>query len=289
MKPGLTVLILARNEERRLPACLDSLHGLDANVFVVDSYSNDRMVDILRERGIRYAQHEFTNYALQRNWAQANNPFGTEWVLHIDADERMTPALLDWLTHAFPTQAAESDGFMFSRRTEFLGRWIRHGGHYPAFHLRLFRSARGRCEAKAYDQHFVVDGKVLRVDGADIVDIVASDIEAFVTAHNRWSSLEAAEIVAGPQPGEVKANLLGNPIERRRWLKRKVFERAPLFVRSTAYFLYRYVLRLGFLDGWEGMIFHFLHAFWFRFVIDAKVYELRHAAKQRDRAGLQDG
>lgn len=275
MTLDLTILILTYNEEQRLVDCLDSLQGVPAKVFVVDSFSTDRTLAILRERAIQFAQRKFTNYSEQRVWAQSANPFKTEWILHLDADERLTHELRNWLAHDFSREADRYDGFMFSRRTMFMGRWIRHGGHYPAYHLRLFRVSKGRCEQKAYDQHFVVDGKTLRVDRVDIVDTVAADISSFVNSHNRWSSLEAGEIAARASHGSVEARFFGSPIERRRWLKRRIFERSPLFLRSFAYFAYRYLIRLGFLDGTEGLIFHFLHALWFRFLVDAKVYEIR--------------
>jgi hypothetical protein len=159
----------------------------------------------------------------------------------------------------------------------FLGRWIRHGGHYPSYHLRLFRAALGSCESKVYDQHFLVNGRVRVVQGTDIIDVVARSLTEFVTSHNRWSSLEAGEMFDGTLPEHVvHPALTGNPIERRRWLKVKVFRKAPLFARSFAYFLYRYLFRLGFLDGREGLIFHVLQGFWFRFLIDAKYHEIRH-------------
>jgi glycosyltransferase involved in cell wall biosynthesis len=274
-----TVIILTYNEEQRLPPCLDSLAGLNAPVFVVDSHSTDRTLELLQARSIPYVQHAFDNYAAQRNWAQANNPHATDWVLHLDADERLTPELVHWLNHDFAAAAARADGFLFSRRTMFLGRWIKHGGHYPAYHLRLYKAMAGHCEDKAYDQHFVVDGRSATVPGADIVDTVASSIEQFIASHNRWSGLEAVELAArasqpGQESGEVRANLLGSPIERRRWFKARVFQKSPLLLRPFAYFLYRYILRLGFLDGYEGLVFHVLQGFWFRFLIDAKLYEL---------------
>lgn len=273
-RPAITVIVLTFNEQARIMPCLDSLEGLDAEVFVVDSFSTDGTLGILRDRNIRFAQHEFTNYSAQRNWAQANNPFGTEWVLHLDADERLTPELRDWVNGEFARMSPALDGFLFSRRTVFMGRWIRHGGHYPSFHLRLFKASLGRCEDKVYDQHFVLPGRLKAVRDADIVDTVLSSLEQFTASHNRWSTLEAAA-AGGANGGEVRATLAGTPIERRRWLKNNVFLRAPLLLRCFGYFFYRYFLRLGFLDGAEGLIFHVLQGFWFRFLIDAKIMEAR--------------
>lgn len=271
----ITFVILTFNEDRRLPACLDSLGGLDAKIFAVDSFSTDGTVGLFVRGGIKYVQHPFINYGDQRRWAQKENPFKTRWVFHLDADERISNELRNWLQQDFPRLSGLHDGFFFSRRTVFMGRWIRWGGHYPAYHLRLFRADRGHCEDKAYDQHFVVSGKVHTVKHADIIDTVTSDIASFVRSHERWASLEAEEAISGLRTGEVQSSLGGSPIEKKRWLKSNIYQRAPLFLRSFIYFVYRYVFRFGFLDGKEGLIFHVLQGFWFRFLVDAKILELR--------------
>ena len=276
MAPQFSIIILTNNEEKNLPACLDSLQELEAPVFVVDSFSTDSTLETIRERGIHFVQHPFENYSRQRNWAQENLPLDTEWVLHLDAGERCTSELAQWLRTSF-NPAASIDGYMFSRRTIFLGQWIRHGGHYPNYHLRLFRRSRGRCEAKAYDQHFVCDGATQHLPaGIDLIDTVADSLLDFTRSHAHWALFEAIETVAHARDqGEVRPRFFGTPIERRRWLKTRIFRRAPLFIRSFLYFLYRYFLRAGFLDGRMGLMFHFLQGFWFRFLVDANVAELR--------------
>lgn len=275
MKEQLTIIILTYNEEKNLPDCLHALAGLKANLFVVDSFSTDASLEILEKNGISYVQHPFENYAQQRNWAQANNPFDTEWVLHLDAGERLTPEMVHWLKHVFDPDA-KFDGYMFSRKTMFFGKWIRYGAHYPNYHLRLFRKHKGRCEAKMYDQHFVCNGqtKVVKA-GIDIIDTVADNLKDFTNSHVRWALFEAVEMLAArQQTGEVKMDLFGSPIERKRWLKNKLFQKSPLFLRSFLYFFYRYFLRMGFRDGRVGLVFHLLQGFWFRFMVDAMVLEL---------------
>ena len=278
---SLVVILLSFNEEKNIGACLDSVAALAAPVFVVDSFSTDRTTEILRERGIAFVQHPFGDYAAQRNWAQANCPFPAPWVLHLDAGERVSPELVRWIDEHFDPEAAVN-GYLFSRRTLFMGRWIRHGGHYPSYHLRLFRPAQGHCEAKAYDQHFVCAGPLQTAPrGADIIDLVSNDIAAFSAGHLRWALVEAVERVARHMPaGEVAPRFWGNPIERRRWLKSAVFDRAPLFLRAFLYFLYRYFLRLGFLDGAPGLAFHFLQGCWFRFLVDTAILEIRLRQKE---------
>lgn len=276
MLENLTVIVITYQEEKNIAACLESIFPVTKNVFVVDSFSTDKTQSILKQYDVKFCEYEFISYKDKREWAQNNNPFDTEWVFHIDADERFTPELQRWLLTAFEVESTMTDGFMFSRKTLFMDKWIRFGDHYPNFHLNLFKSSQGYVEEKAYDNHFVVRSGATRIiKGADIINIVADSIDTMIKSHNKYASVEADEIISGIKAGEIRPNLFGNPIERKRWLKVKVFESTPLFVRAFAYFIYRYVFRLGFLDGREGLIFHVLQGFWFRFLVDAKVYERR--------------
>lgn len=274
MNPSLAVVVLTYNEERNLPECLESLKPLGAPVFVVDSGSTDRTVEIARAYGAEVAVHEFENYAAQRNWAQNALPWRVEWVFHLDADERLTPELAHDIRAALKGADPGVDGFLAKRRTVFMGRWIRHGGHYPVFHLRLFRLAKGRCENRLYDQHFLVDGATHALEH-DFIDVVASGLHTWTARHARWAEQEAIEMSETMREGEgqVRPRLFGNPIARRRWLRNRLYARCPLFVRPLAYWLYRYLFRLGFLDGTQGLVFHFLQGFWFRFLVDSMVFE----------------
>lgn len=278
-RPMLSVVILTLNEEANLPLALSSLRGLRAEVFVVDSGSTDRTVAIARAAGCHVFEHAFENYALQRNWAFDHLPIATPWTLCLDADERLTPELVGEINEAVACRDRTFDGYMLRKRTIFMGRWLRHGGQYPAWHLRLFRSGRGRCEARLYDQHFVVDGRVGRL-AHDYVDVITSDLSTFILRHDRWAGLEAREILAGAtddarQGPTVAPALTGTAIERKRFLRTRVYQRFPLFVRPFLFWFYGYVLRAGFLDGIEGLVFHTLQRFWFRFLIDAKLWELK--------------
>ena len=270
-----SVILLTYNEEQNLPNCLASMEQLKAPIFAVDSFSTDCTLDILEMNGIPFLQHPFENYASQRNWAQANIPYDVTWVFHLDAGERMTPELVYWLNTSFDS-ASEVDGYMFSRRTMFFGKWIKYGGHYPNYHLRLYRTDKGHCEHKVYDQHFIVDGnKQAIAAGIDIIDTVTDTIRNFTVSHARWAQLEATEIMSSKKTkGEVQVRFFGSPIERRRWLKNNLFQKTPIFLRSFLYFFYRYFIRLGFLDGRLGLAFHLLQGFWFRFLVDTIVLEL---------------
>ncbi|MGO9211347.1 MAG: glycosyltransferase family 2 protein [Terriglobales bacterium] len=272
-RPRVSVIVLAYNEEANLPDCLESLKHLDCEVLVVDSGSTDGTREIARQAGAAVFEHPFETYGAQRNWAQNHLPLAAEWVLHLDSDERLTPELAAEINGILLNPPADVDGFLFRKRTLFMGRWIRHGGHYPSYHLRLFRKDRGGCEERLYDQHYVVRGNVRKLQH-DYMDVLTSDLSVWSTRHVRWAELEAREIAEGCDPeGRVEASPFGNPIERRRWLREGLYWKLPLFLRAFLYWFYRYFLRLGFLDGKEGMIFHFLQGFWFRFLIDAKLFE----------------
>lgn len=275
----LTIIILTYNEERNISDCLNSVLQLPCTIYIVDSGSTDTTLDIINQYSnttdkIKVVYNQFISYSEQRNWAQKNNPFKTKWVFHLDAGERITEDLSIWIKNNFDVNSPYN-GFMFSRQTYFLNRWIKYGGHYPNYHLRLYKTEYGKCEDKAYDQHFVVQGDVKKIPKADIIDIVADDLISFTYAHTRWAVVEAKEILTEQKKGEVQENIVGNPIEKKRWLKNNLFQKSPIFVRSISYYLYRYFIKLGFLDGKEGLVFHFLQGFWFRFLVDSIVYEVR--------------
>jgi glycosyltransferase involved in cell wall biosynthesis len=247
---------------------------LRCGLFVVDSGSTDRTVEIAEMHGATLTHHPFENYAAQRNWALDNLPLAGPWVLNLDADERLTPELVDEINAVLTASPENVSGFLLRKRTIFMDKWIRHGGHYPSYHLRLFRRERGRCEARLYDQHFVVEGDVRRLKH-DYLDVVASSLLTWTIRHARWAAMDAREMGKPQIAGKhIAPDVFGNPIERRRWWK-NIYGRGPLFARALCYWLYRYFFRFGFLDGKEGLIFHVLQGFWFKFLVDAMIDEKR--------------
>jgi glycosyltransferase involved in cell wall biosynthesis len=258
-----------------------SVRALASRILVVDSHSTDGTLELMRELGCEVVSHAFENYAAQRNWAQAYARLDAQaWVLHLDADEVASPELVASIRRALA--APRADGYLLRRLTHFLGHPIRYGHMNPNWHLRLFRAGKGRCEDRLYDQHFVLDGDSEKLDGL-LHDLQLISIERWTATHNRWSTAEAQEIVSalreeaqGKQLGDA---LIGDPRMRRRWMKNKLYGKAPLLLRAFVLFLYSYFFRFGILDGRVGFIYHILHAFWFRFLVDAKIYELRRAER----------
>jgi glycosyltransferase involved in cell wall biosynthesis len=277
MRP--TVILLSFNSRETLSATLGSARLVSDEIFVVDSYSSDGTVELARSFGAEVVQHAFEHYGAQRNWAIDNLPISRHWQLHLDADESMDGELVAAI-QALPDEP-EHSGYFLRRYVRFLGRVLRHGGMSPTWHLRLFRTGVGRCEDRKYDQHFLLDsGSYGKLAGA-MVDDHRMSLTEWTVRHNRWSDSEVAELEAGGISGRLRPNARGNPAERKRFLREK-YNRLPLFVRSFGLFVYRYLFRLGFMDGTEGFIFWVLQTFWAHFLIDAKIWEKRHAAQLDD-------
>ncbi len=274
MPTPISAIVLTFNEERNIEACLDSLRDVVDEIVIVDSYSTDKTLEIAGRYDCEIVQHPFENYSQQRNWALDNLKLAHEWVLNLDADHRVSDQLRGELTREFARPIDKAiNGYLVSRRTMFMGRWMRHGGHYPVYQAPLFRRGCGRCEDRLYDQHFVVTGECKLLRG-DIIDAFSESLTRFTARHNVWSDLEIGDKRLGNGDNVLAGKILGDRRQRRRAL-RNVYDRSPLFVRAFGYFVYRYFLRLGFRDGIEGLIFHTLQGFWFRVLIDAKLYESR--------------
>ncbi|MBL8807443.1 MAG: glycosyltransferase family 2 protein [Rhodospirillales bacterium] len=275
----VSVVILTFNSEATIGATLDSLAGLTNDVHVVDSGSTDGTLAIARAKGATLASHPFENYGKQRNWAIESLVLAHPWQLHLDADERLTPELKLEIASLLAAPVAEDiGGFYIPRLVHFHGRALRHGGMYPIYHMRLFRTGRGRCEDRKYDQHFRADGRTEKLKHPMIDDIRLS-LSEWTARHNRWADAEVDEILEPGGEGVIAAGS-GDPVaEKRR--ARGWYYRAPMFLRAFLLFHYRYFIRLGFLDGKEGLIFYTLQTLWFRFLVDAKLYERRKAEKRR--------
>jgi glycosyltransferase involved in cell wall biosynthesis len=244
---------------------------------VVDSFSSDGTVDIVRRAGCELVQRPFKDYSEQRNWAIVEANPSAPWQLHLDADEVLDDMAVNEVARIVADDDSPHDAYLLRRIDYFMGRQLRHSGLNP-WHLRLFRSGHGACESRLYDQHFVCDSPAGRLRG-HMHDKNALSLSDWTARHNRWSDLEVAELLRlEPTPVRtLRGNLFGDPRERTRFLK-GLYYRLPGGLRSVAYFVYRYILCMGFLDGREGLYFAALQSFWFRLLIDAKVYEARNAS-----------
>jgi len=277
----LAAVILTLNEERNLDECLGSLAGWVSELHVVDSGSTDQTLAIAARHDARVTPHPFETHAKQWQWALLALPLEADWVLALDADQHVTPELAAEIGRLVTSNDPAIAGGYVKRRQVFRGRWIRHGGYYPKYLLKLFRrSAVWMDEGDLVDHHFHVRGNTVLLDH-DIVEDNRNEasIEAWTAKHNRYAVLQAKEQLARAAAGRngTRAAPFGTPDERVLWLK-QVWNGLPLYWRPALYFVYRYVLRLGFLDGREGFVFHVLQAYWYRLLVDINVDELRRKA-----------
>ena len=278
---SITIIILTYNEEKNLLDCLNSAIKLTKDIVIVDSFSTDSTLDIAEKFNCKLYRNPFENYSKQRNWALNNVQIAGEWIINIDADHRLTDEIIGEIkSNLSKIVPPDVVGFMTSRKTMFMNRWIKHGGHYPVYHGFMFRKGFGFCEDKEYDQHFVIQGNSKILHGG-IIDIISDSLTNFTTRHNKWASLEAndiLEIQSGNFNQKIKPDKDGNLMEKRRYQRLKYYS-YPLFGRVFLYFFYRYIIKMGFRDGKEGLVFHFLQGFWFRFLVDAKIYEIKKQRK----------
>ena len=282
----ISVVILTYNEELNLEYCLQNIQKLTTDIFIIDSFSTDRTLDIAKKYNCQVFQHNFVNHANQLNWAIKNVPFSSEWILRIDADEYLTDSLIGEIKQKLPLIPENIHGIFFKRRVYFMNKWIRFGGYYPTNLLRAWRAGKAVCEQRWMDEHMKLVGGGSILFQHDMVDENAKNLHWWVEKHNDYATKEAIEHLNTKynlldSEEYLEGSLFGTQEQRKRWLKEKAYSSIPLALRAFIYFLYRYILRLGFLDGFRGLLFHVLQGFWYRFLVDAKVYEIERKAKKK--------
>ncbi|WP_405223947.1 glycosyltransferase family 2 protein [Lentisalinibacter sediminis] len=279
----ITALILTLNEELHLERCILSVRSCVDEVVVVDSYSTDKTIEIARRCGARVVQHKWVNYATQFNWGLTCLADSTGWVLRIDADEYIDGTLSSEIKARVSTLPEDIDGVYLARRMKFQGKRIKYGGVFPIKVIRIFRLGRGRCEERWMDEHIKVSGKTVELEG-ELLDDNLNSLSWWIDKHNSYASREAVDLLNlefAFLPFDTVAKSRGAGQDaRKRWVKESVYSRLPLGARALLYFVYRYFLRAGFLDGREGTSFHFLQGFWYRYLVDAKVAEVRRCMEE---------
>ena len=281
----ITAVVMTHNEERNLPACLESIKNYVKDIIIVDSFSNDKTEEISKLYGTKFYKNKWINYAKQYLWSMENTDIANEWVLRIDADERWTPQGFEELQKIIDNDLA--DGVYVKMQIFFMGRFIKHGDFYPNYFLRIYKKSMGKMEDRWMDEHIKVNGRTLLTN----INVIEANydrqenITLWTTKHNGYSTREAIEIIIANHQirnMESVAKFFGNKTERKRWIKENFYSKIPLFIRPFGYFAYRYILKFGFLDGKEGFIFHILHAFWYRFLVDTKIYQIENLAKKNN-------
>lgn len=278
MSTSISAVILTFNEEKHIARCIKSLKGLCETVYVIDSYSTDNTVKISEEMGAKVYKNEFVNHAAQFNWGLINCNIQSDWIFRIDGDEYFENNNTIEFQKSLENLSPDVNGIRIKRKIKFLGKVLKHGGWYPKWVIRIFRRGYGVCENQWMDEHIVLtDGKSISLDMA-IVDENLNNLGWWISKHNNYATKAVIDYFQHKnnlkQGTGVQPNIFGIDAERKRWLKIKYYS-LPIFIRPFFSFLYYYFLRLGFLDGSSGFIWYVLQGFWYRFLVDAKIYELR--------------
>lgn len=282
----LTVVILTKNEEKNLRKCVESFGGCAKRFVIVDSFSNDgtetlcrQLDEELKDIGSKldFYQNKWVSYADQFNWGLQNTNITTEWSMRMDADEELTEDLVAEIEEKLSKVKKPVNGIILRRRVYFMGRWIKHGGRYPELLLRIFRTGKAACEMKLMDEHMILSEGTTIEFKHDLIDNNQKDLEWWTAKHNWYSNREVLDhqmTLEKAMDGSLEQDgTLTRQAKMKRIVKNSGYYSLPKFFRAHLYFIYRYYIRLGFLDGSEGKIFHFLQAYWYRFLVDAKIYE----------------
>lgn len=268
----VSVIILTLNEEANIEYCLKSVYRWSDDIHVIDSFSEDNTVKLAMKYTMNIHKVKEAHWADLRNWAMRNLPLKYDWVLFLDADERLTEDLKREISEVLKT-SPEENGFYIKRRFIFMGRWLKHGGLYPKV-LRLFRHKFAEYIPAGDVEYAKVKGKVGLLKH-DMIHEDKKSISIWIEKHNKISE-RAAKQYLNRKGSLLRERENGSEIEGggRIWVKETVWEKIPLLLRPSVTFLYQYIFRLGFFDGLEGLIYHLLQAFWYRLLIYAKVREL---------------
>lgn len=276
----LTAIILTKDEGLHIARAIKSARKVASEVIVVDSGSQDDTVQIAKGLGARILTHAWTNHAAQFNWALDQIKGQGGWVLRLDADEILSDGLVAQIKAGLPDAA----GVTVGRRVWFQGEPVRYGGVFPVQVLRLFREGQGRCENRWMDEHITVQGQVMSFDG-EIIDDNRNALDWWTAKHNAYASREVIDILNRdlnflPQlasPPDAGTQMVG-----KRWIKDRLYARLPLGTRAGVYFFYRYILRGGWRDSASARQFHVLQGFWYRYLVDARLAEVRRHMAQTD-------
>ncbi len=266
----VTIFIPTFNEEQHIERCLEGVKAFkNCRVIVVDSGSSDRTVSIVKDNDAELITCDARILAEKVNFVDSLLKNQTKWIFRIDADELPTDELVDFVNNQLP-KLDKVSAVSIRRRYYFLGRWMKHGGLHPSWQTRIWKPGTATMEHRELDEHLEVRGEVMNV-ACDVSDKNLNSIYVWLFKHVGYAERESKQLVEGTTNNDYDS--LEGQQKVKRVLKYGFYYKAPLFLRCLLYWLYRYFLKLGFLDGKEGFIYHFLHAFVYRSMVDAILYE----------------
>ena len=267
----ITAIILTKNEELHIQRCIENLNRVCSRIYVVDSFSTDRTCEIAAECGAVVLQNKYVNQAQQFQWALDNCPVNTAWVMRMDADEYLSEDLVDEIKTNLPKLPTEVSGVNLQLRVKFLGHTLRFGNLRPVRILRMWRAGAAYMEQRWMDERLVLKEGEMVTFNSPFIDDNLNGLTAWTQKHNNYSNREIVTQL------DKQYNLFCNGEDeslKNRNRQKGLYYRMPAFLRAMAYFTLRYVFFLGFLDGVRGLIWLTLQAYWYRFLVDSKLYEM---------------
>lgn len=267
----LTTIILTYNEEKNIANAINSVKKLAKRIVVVDSFSTDKTIEIAKSLGAEIIEHEFENQAKQFIYAINHLEIDTQWIMRLDADEIISKKASKEIEEiCFFNKDTDINGIVVRFEVNFLGKKLRHGGIYPFKKMIIYKKNKGYMEDRAMDEHIVLsEGKFIELKH-DSYHRDYKDLNAWIDKHNKYSSREVEDYFLN---NNQESKQLNKSAKIKRFIKFKIYYKLPLGTRAHLYYLYRYYFKLGFLDGKEGKIFAFMQAYWYRFLVDAKIFE----------------
>ena len=273
MLNNIAFIILTFNEEKHISRCIASAKSVSDNIHVVDSFSNDNTEALCREANVKFHKHIFISHSNQINWALENINFNTKWIFRLDADEILSEPLVERLKSLSSNKHSDNiNGYLIRRIIWFQGKKIVWGGMKNIYHLRMWRTGKASCEDKFMDERMIINEGHKGYIHESIYDININPLEWWISKHNKYSTNEVLDMIKTKTGTELNSSLFGTHDSRRRYFK-KLYQKLPSLSRAWLFFIYRYFFRLGFLDGYQGFIFHFMQCLWYRTLIDAKYKE----------------
>lgn len=275
----ITAIILTKNEEKNIKRCIESITGLCSRIVVMDSYSNDQTCNIAESLGAEIYKHEFVNYGAQFQYALDTVGIQTQWVFRIDADESLTEESYEEIRSLTKIHSnTDVNGIIFCLDVTFLGKQLHHGGLVPFKKLCIFKFNKAYMECRYMDEQIVLtEGRTVEMKTRARHDDY-KNLTYWINKQNWYASRAAKDYL---EMDDITENIksLDFPSKVNRFVKYKIYRHLPSRFRCWLYFVYRYYIRLGFLDGREGFYFAFFQAYWYRQLIDAKVFESRQMGK----------
>ena len=273
------VILLVYNEEIHLKRCLDNLLLLTSNIYVIDSYSTDNTLNILNDYGINYVQNKFLNQSNQLNFAINSYPYNTNWILRVDCDEILTIELINEIKSSKLLDINSNiSGFYIKRKVKFFNKILNFGNINPVWLLRLWKRGKGICDDKLMDEKIIIaDQRTAKLQNL-IIDNNLNNLTWWTNKHNNYSNREALEILINKHLAiKNSINYDYYSIDFIIFILKSFYNKSPIFFRSFLLFIYSYFVKLGILDGVPGFIWNVLQVFWYRYLVDVKVYEFEYS------------